>query len=189
MHGIQFKIEIENSSPKIWRRIVVPYEYTFYKFHLAIQGAFGWSNQHLFEFSEKGHLDKVCYAELNEDNTGDNEFVTKDAKRSKIKLVFVKHREFKYIYDFGDMWSHKIKFEELIINEIERPYCLDGGGACPPEDCGGLGGYEQLLNSLNTPGHPEQETYIRWIGLSHKERWDANFFSVREANIRLSLID
>ncbi len=189
MPGLQFKIEIEGSNPKIWRRIVVPFDFTFYKFHLAIQGAFGWENRHLFEFSEKGNLDKICYSELNDENTGDTEFVTKDAKRAKIKSVFVKHKQFKYIYDFGDRWGHSIKFEEIVTDEIERPYCLEGGGACPPEDCGGLGGYEEMLQILNTPGHPKHDCYLSLLGLAHREKWDSKFCNVREINKRLCLLE
>ena len=189
MPGLQFKIEIHGSKPKIWRRIIVPSDYSFYKFHLAIQGAFGWENYHLFEFSEKGFLDKICYSELNEENNNDEEFVTKDARRAKIKNVFHKVAHFKYIYDLGDRWEHNIKFEEIVQREIERPYCTEGGGACPPEDSGGLGGYAAILEALNTPNHPEQEHYIGWLGLLPREKWDASFCSVREVNKRLCLLE
>jgi hypothetical protein len=189
MPGFQFKIEIHQSNPKIWRRIIVPSEYTFYKFHLAIQGAFGWGNYHLFQFSENGFLDKVSYAELLEESNDDPEFVTKDARRTKIKKVFVKHKHFKYIYDMGDKWEHNIKFEEVVEREIERPYCSEGGGACPPEDSGGLGGYAAIVESLNTPGHPEREEFIEWLGLLPREKWDVNFCSVREVNKRLCLLE
>jgi len=189
MTGFQFKIEIHQSNPKIWRRIIIPYDYTFYKFHLAIQGAFGWENRHLFRFSENGFLDKLCYAELNEESNYDPEFVTKDAKRSKVKNAFVKLNPFKYIYDFGDKWEHNIKLEEIVDGEIERPYCVQGGGACPPEDCGGLGGYAAIVESLNTPSHPEQEQNIKWLGLLPREKWDVNFCSVREVNKRLCLLE
>jgi len=189
MPGLQFKIEIHKSNPKIWRRVIIPYEYTFYKFHLAIQGAFGWENRHLFQFSKNGFLDKLCYAELNEESNDDPEFITKDAKKAKIKNVFVKQDQFKYLYDMGDRWEHNIKFEEVIGGEIERPYCIEGGGACPPEDCCGLGGYEAILESLNTPGHPKQEQNIIWLGLLPREKWDANFCSIREVNRRLCLLE
>lgn len=189
MSGFQFKIEIQGSNPKIWRRIIVPYEYTFYRFHLAIQGAFGWENSHLFQFCENGFMDKICYAELHEESNDDPEFVTKDARREKIKKVFVKHDHFKYIYDFGDNWEHTINVEEIVEDEIERPYCIEGGGACPPEDCGGLGGYAAIVESLNTPGHPERKENIDWLGLLPKEKWQVNFCSVREVNKRLCLLE
>jgi hypothetical protein len=189
MLGLQFCIELKGSEPKVWRRIVVPHDYTFYKFHLAIQGAFGWENCHLFQFSENGMLDKVSYAELDKESNEGPEFVTKDAKRSKIKLVFATQKEFVYIYDFGDNWIHRIIFEEIIDDDIERPYCAAGEGACPPEDCGGLSGYAAMLKVMNTPNHPEQAEYFEWLGLMPGEKWDANFCNIREINKRLCLLE
>jgi hypothetical protein len=57
----QFYIELQESDPLVWRRIVVPADYTFYQLHKAIQGAFGWENSHLFQFSESGFSDKAVY--------------------------------------------------------------------------------------------------------------------------------
>lgn len=189
MPSLQFCIELLESNPKVWRRIVVPYEYTFYKFHLAIQGAFGWENYHLFQFSENGFLDKVSYAELAEDINNDPEYIQKNAKRAKIKLVFNLNEEFIYIYDFGIKWSHQIVYEKILDEEIERPYCIDGGGACPPEDCGGLEGYARIIEILNTPEHLEKESQVQWLGLVKGEKWDVNFCSLREINKRLCLIE
>ncbi|NCU04866.1 MAG: plasmid pRiA4b ORF-3 family protein [Chitinophagaceae bacterium] len=189
MVGLQFYIELIDSRPYVWRRIVVPHDYTFYKFHLAIQGAFGWENCHLFHFSENGFLDKVCYAEIINDGNTAHDLVTKDARRSKIKLVFVKQNDFVYIYDFGDNWKHRVVFERVVEEEIERPYCVAGGGACPPEDCGGLGGYAAMLKIFNTKDHPEQAEYSEWLGLVPGEKWDADFCSIREVNKRLCLLE
>lgn len=189
MLGLQFYIELKDSDPKVWRQIVVPYDYTFYKFHLAIQGAFGWENCHLFQFSENGFLDKVNYAVLNRDGNDEPGFTTKDAKRSKIKQVFLEQKEFTYIYDFGDSWKHKVVFEAIIGEDIERPYCIAGGGACPPEDCGGLSGYASMLKILNAPKHPERTDYLEWFGLVTGETWNADFCSVREVNKRLCLLE
>lgn len=188
MPGLQFKIELNQSEPRVWRRIVVPYNYTFYKFHLAIQGAFGWENYHLFQFLESGFLDKVSYAELNEESNQDSEYVTKDAKRAKIKHIFLKIDEFLYIYDLGDKWEHSIKFEKIVEEDIERPFCIEGGGNCPPEDSGGIRGYARIIESVNTPDHKDREEYAEWLGLRPGEKWDMESFNVKEANKRLCLL-
>ena len=189
MPGLQFYIELIDSDPKIFRRVVVPFEYTFHKFHLAIQGAFGWENSHLFRFSETGFEDKLSYEELTEDSNTYPEFVVKDARRSKIKLVFTHDKKkFVYIYDFGDSWKHLIVHEKFVDKEIERPYCIDGAGACPPEDCGGMRGYECMLATLKTPNDPERTNYIEWLGLAPNEKWDESFCSIREVNKRLCLL-
>lgn len=190
MAGIQFYIELIDSEPKIWRRILVPDNYTFYKLHMAVQGAFGWENAHLFRFSETGFTDKVSYEALYDGLDIEPGFVVKDAKKSRIKPIFNKDgRKYTYIYDFGDHWEHAVIREKLIDDDIVRPFCLEGGGACPPEDCGGLGGYADMVESLKTPGHPERESYIEWLGLVPGETWDASFCSIREVNKRLCLLE
>lgn len=190
MPGLQFNIELIDSNPNVWRRIVVPYEYTFYKFHLAIQGAFGWENYHLFQFSENGFLDKVCYAEITDELDFNLEQKVKDAKRSKIKQVFNHiQKSFIYIYDFGDSWKHYIVFERFVDENIERPYCINGGNACPPEDCGGLSGYAAMVEALKEPNHQERQNYREWLGLNLGEEWNPTHCEVREINKRLCLLE
>jgi hypothetical protein len=47
---------------------------------------------------------------------------------------------------------------------LQFPVCLDGANACPPEDCGGTGGYADLLEALADPSHPEHRQYRQWAG-------------------------
>jgi hypothetical protein len=47
---------------------------------------------------------------------------------------------------------------------LRAPVCLGGQRACPPEDCGGFGGYEDLLEILRDPDHPEYEERLEWVG-------------------------
>ncbi len=190
MPGFQFHIELSGSNPRVWRRIVVPYEYSFYKFHLAIQGAFGWENYHLFQFSKNGFRDKVSYAEITAEMDSDPEHSVKDAKKSKIRQVFNQNQKrLIYIYDFGDNWEHSVLFEKFVDENIERPYCLEGMNACPPEDCGGLGEYAAMVEAFKEPGNPEKESYREWLGLNPGEDWDETYCSVREINKRLCLLE
>lgn len=190
MPALQFYIELKDSNPKVWRRIVVPFEYTFYKFHLAIQGAMGWENYHLFQFSENGFLDKVSYGVPDEESNTDPEYKMRDARRSKIKLFFnQQQKRLIYIYDFGDSWEHYVLFEKFLDEEIERPYCIESRGACPPEDCGGLGGYAAMLESLSNPDDTERESYIEWLGMESGQKWDPLSCNIREINKRLCLLE
>src|SRR5215207_3597015 len=59
--------------------------------------------------------------------------------------------EVEYLYDFGDGWTHDV---EVLGPGGSTPGCVDGRGACPPEDCGGPGGYAELLEVLADPAHP-----------------------------------
>src|SRR5688572_21683756 len=119
----QFYIELQESKPLVWRRIIVPADYTFYQLHMAIQGAFGWENCHLFSFSKHGHLDKVSYG-IPDPHNQDRELIVKDAAKSLIGEVFKKEGQFYiYVYDFGDGWKHTVEFEKSAPDKIARPYC------------------------------------------------------------------
>jgi hypothetical protein len=95
-------------------------------------------------------------------------------------------------YDFGDGWEHEIVFEgiEDQVQKKKYPLCLAGSRACPPEDCGGTWGYEELLETLRNPSHEEYESMLEWLGGSYdpeafdstkvrftspKKRWKAAF--------------
>jgi hypothetical protein len=94
-----------------------------------------------------------------------------------------------YIYDYGDAWEHRLILEKMEAKDMAVPWCLDGAGACPPEDVGGIHGYRQMLEVLKKPRHPERASYIEWLGLVPGEKWDAKFCSIREVNKRLVLLE
>lgn len=183
-----FHIKLEETEPEVWRRIVVPTDYTFYQLHKAIQGAFGWENSHLFQFSQSGLMDKICYGYPGDDI--DPEITTIDARKTRISKIFKKAGQtYCYIYDFGDGWTHQILLEKIEQKDMYVPYCLDGSGACPPEDVGGISGYYEMVKILKKKQHPEKASYIQWLGLVEGEKWDAAFCSIREINKRLVLLE
>lgn len=181
-----FYIELEEISPLVWRRIVVPANYNLYQLHMALQGAFGWENSHLFQFCEKDLSDTIGYG-IPDDLDSDTKVV--EAKRTKMSKIFKKVRQkYHYIYDFGDYWKHQITFEKTDEKEMGAPYCIGGEGACPPEDVGGMHGYREMLEVFEKPGSKEQNEYRQWLGLVEGEKWDARFCSIREVNKRLCLL-
>jgi hypothetical protein len=183
----QFYIELHGSDPLVWRRIVVPADFSLYELHKAIQGAFGWENSHLFQFSESGFSDPTCYGFPGEDIDPDR--VTIDARKTKMSKILKKEGQtYCYIYDFGDDWDHRLTLKKIEAKDVLAPYCLDGGGACPPEDVGGMHGYQEMLKAFKTPRHPERASYIQWLGLVAGEKWDSKLCSIREVNKRLALL-
>ena len=70
-----------------------------------------------------------------------------------------------YLYDFGDNWMHEVIFEGILIKEksIKYPICLAGERACPPEDCGSIPGYYNLLEVLSDPNHDEYDGTVSWL--------------------------
>ena len=183
-----FYIELLESDPLVWRRIAVSADLTFYQLHMAIQGAFGWENHHLFQFSESGFSDKICYGYPGNDL--DSDTVTIDAGKTKMRRILRKvGQTYTYIYDFGDGWEHRLTLEKIEAKDITAPYCLEGSGACPPEDVGGMHGYQMMVEVLKKRHHPEKASYIEWLGLVAGEKWDAKFCSLREVNKRLGLME
>ena len=160
----QFKLTLLGIEPAIWRRIQVQ-DCTLDKLHEHIQTAMGWTNSHLHQFEIKGK--RYGNPELLDDGFEDFECV--DSMKtivSKILPTTGKRITFKYEYDFGDGWEHEVLFEGCPPLEKGKKYplCLEGERACPPEDVGGVSGYEDFLAAIADPKHEEHENLLRWCG-------------------------
>jgi hypothetical protein len=173
----QFKVTLMGIKPPIWRRIQVPETYTFWDLHVAIQGAMGWTDSHLHEFEIKDPVDgEKIRIGIPDEDYGDE--VIPDWKRNISKFFSEKNPRAYYIYDFGDSWEHLIQLEKVQIKEknIDYPRCIDGKRACPPEDCGGVWGYEEFIKAIRDPKHKEHEEMLEWIG----GKFDPEHFDVKE---------
>jgi Plasmid pRiA4b ORF-3-like protein len=97
---------------------------------------------------------------------------------------------FGYEYDLGDSWEHEVLLEKLVPAEPGRRYpsCLDGARACPPEDCGGTGGYEQLIDALADPRHPDHDDLLHWLGMEKGTDFDPARFDPADADRRLDAV-
>ena len=150
--AIQFKIQIRDiKKPPVWRRIVIPGNFTFHDLHNTIQSAFGWWDEHLYQF-QRHPFDggwTVKEPDDKDDNWGER---PEDARETNV-LTFIQHmglEKFVYVYDFGDSWVHDITVEQIDHDtDLNHPVCLAGKGACPPEDCGGPWGYEELKEEMD----------------------------------------
>ena len=174
----QFKITLLETKPPVWRRIQVE-DCTLDKLHEHIQTAMGWTNSHLHRFVINGiiHGDP----ELLYDGWVDEERPI-NSRRLKIGKIVPKSGQrlkFKYEYDFGDGWQHEILFEGRPTKAAgtRYPLCLEGERACPPEDVGGVWGYEEFLAALANRKHPEHKRLLKWIG----GKFDPEAFSADEA--------
>ncbi|HRV94457.1 MAG TPA: plasmid pRiA4b ORF-3 family protein, partial [Anaerolineae bacterium] len=74
--------------------------------------------------------------------------------------------KFVYEYDFGDSWEHVILVEKILPPEpgVHYPRCIKGKRAGPPEDVGGIWGYEDFLEAIKDPKHPQHEAMLEWAG-------------------------
>jgi len=156
----QIKVTLKDSKPPIWRRLLVPANITLYKLHQIIQTAMGWAGYHLHQFTIFGEY----YGDPEDDEFGD--LGTKNEKRHKLSGVASEGFKFDYEYDFGDGWEHSILVEKILTPDkgTHYPLCIKGRRACPPEDVGGIWGYEEFLEAIQDPSHPQHDDYLEWVG-------------------------
>ena len=161
----QFKITLGDSKPPIWRRIQVPDTYTFWDLHVAIQDAFGWADYHLHEFEilHPTSKRKVRIGFPDEDFGRD---ILPNWKQKISDYFSLENKKSDYLYDFGDSWEHIIMLERILPRKkgINYPKCVKGKRACPPEDCGGIWGYEEFLEAIKDSSHEQHEEMLEWIG-------------------------
>lgn len=177
----QFKITLRGIKPPIWRRIQVPKTYNFYDLHVAIQDAMEWSDYHLHAFSITNPSTGKKVSIGIPDDDFDWGVIYKAGWKLKIADFFTKeNNKASYMYDFGDNWAHTIKLEKILPRDkdIKYPRCVAGKRASPPEDCGGVWGYQEFLEAISNPNHPEHEDMINWIG----GEFDPKLFDVKKIN-------
>ncbi len=160
---LQFKIELLGVEPPIWRRIQVPESYTFWDLHVAIQDAMAWRDYHLHAFRVIGSEDVIGIP----DKEGDDPLETKPGWKMRIADYFTDQIPLAiYEYDFGSSWVHEVRFES--VQEAETgatyPVCVGGERRRPPEDCGGVRAYLELLKTLADPSDPEHASMLEWVG-------------------------
>lgn len=179
----QFKIKLNNiTSPPVWRRLIIPGNFSFQQFHEIIQEAFGWGNYHLFTFSPGGFTTYPVITDTELYDSDEEEGKAIDSNEITVSEIFrAEGQKFSYLYDFGDDWLHTITVEKVIDIDFPSADCIGGKGACPPEDCGGPHGYSQLKKILSNPKDSEYESMKEWIGLEPDEEWDAEYFDLEIA--------
>jgi len=159
----QIQIALKDFKPKIWRRVLIPSETLLPDLHKIIQTSMGWTNGHLHQFIING----TYYTEKTLDNYLWDELDNVDYKKIKLSdFLNVEKQKIKYEYDFGDGWEHDVILEKILERDpkIKYPVCIAGKMSCPPEDCGGVWGYADMLEILKNPEHPEYQEFIDWLG-------------------------
>ncbi len=175
----QVKITLRGIKPSIWRRIQLRSDTRLGKLHQIIQVVMGWTDSHLHQFIA-GHI----YYGIPDPEYGME--VRSERVVPLSQVLSVPKAKFLYEYDFGDSWEHELLLEQIIAPDpaTRYPMCLAGKRACPPEDCGGVWGYAELLEAIHDPDHPEHETMLEWIGGS----FDPEAFDLQAVNRLLTRI-
>lgn len=181
---LQLKITLKSSKPQIWRRFLVEDSITFHRLHEIIQRVMGWENYHLYEFL----VNELKILKPPEEYGGEPlEHGEMSSKKVRLSLLKAERLKFNYLYDFGDGWKHTITLEKIIEPDGSQkcPVCVDGERSCPPEDCGGIWGYEEFLKAIRNPNHKTHKQMLKWIG----GKFDPEDFDIEEINEELSQND
>lgn len=175
----QIKVTLLGTKPPIWRRLLVPADMTLAQLHNVLQIAMGWEDGHMHEFRvgqrRFGHPEPADpFMRMPRTESERSARLSAVLERTGAKMI--------YTYDFGDSWEHSIVLEKQVPADPDTTYplCTDGKLACPPEDCGGIPGFYDLLDALDDPNHERHEELSDWIG----DDFDPQAFSVDSVNQR-----
>src|SRR5579863_1192071 len=173
----QIKVMLLGTRPPIWRRLLVSADITLAKLHDVLQAAMGWENSHMHQFR------------VGQRRFGQPEPTDPFMRRPRVEsertvrisaLLAEPGAKMTYLYDLGDGWEHVIVLEKLLPADphITYPVCTDGQLACPPEDCGGIPGYYDLLEAIRDPNDERHGEMLDWVG----DDFDPQGFSIDEVN-------
>ena len=170
--GYRLKITLMGLRPPIWRGVLASGDTSLAELHWVIQYVMGWSNSHLHMF----HVGKERFGP----KTPDWDDVQNERRVILQDIAPAAGAKFFYEYDMGDSWMHEIRVEKITPAEpgFHGPECLAGERACPPDDCGGIGGYEDLLAAFRDPKHEQHEETVEWVG----EGFNPEIFNLAQAN-------
>ena len=185
----QLKIVLEGSKPPIWRRVLIPANLRLPDLHGVIQLSMGWRDAHLYHFMVGIRSEGLRFygdpdlLDIDLMQEAEGEFI--NDLNVPIDHLLVNRKDWiRYEYDFGDGWIHRLTLEDILVQPLQLariPRCVTGQRACPPEDIGGVFGYERALPILANPADPEHQEMLDWIG-----PFDPNRFDLEAVNADLS---
>jgi hypothetical protein len=177
----QIKVTLLGTDPPIWRRLLVPADLTLERLHDVLQLAVGWEDCHMHEF----RIGKQRFGKPDPLERAFGRPRTASERTARLFTVLDKARaKAVYTYDFGDGCDHEIVVEKCLTPEPGRAYpaCLAGERHGPPEDCGGLPGFHDMLEAISDPRHEQHDEILEWLGGD----FDPEAFSVDDVNQRLA---
>ena len=177
----QVRVGLRGTKPPIWRRLEVPADIGLGELHSIIQAAFGWRDTHL-------HMFETPYGRFGSDDAEPGHRPERPMTLEQVAPA--EKSRLRYTYDFGDDWEHDILVEKVIDPDeaVVYPRCTGGRRAAPPEDCGGVWGYAELMEILNDPTHPEHRDRLEWLGLDRAADFDPGRFDAGAVTRALSAL-
>jgi hypothetical protein len=164
--SVQLEIMLRHLQPRIWRSFYVPGDIRLDRLHAVIQAVMGWSDSHLHSFrvGNREYLPPDPEGPGGLESLGD---ITghDEGRHTLADLIASEGDSFEYTYDFGDNWEHDVLVVKIdsALKRLPRARCFHGERACPPEDCGSVPGYEEILEVLADPKHPQHAQWDDWL--------------------------
>ena len=180
----RIRVELKDIYPKIWRRLDVPTDLSLLILNDVIQAAFSWYHAHLWEFDIKG----ATFVDRNLIEWEDDSLI--DADQINLKTLVTKQiRKFKYTYDFGDNWVHLVSIFKRSPKpqpNLAYPALIAGERASPPEDVGGVWGYQEFLEAIRDPKHRSHKMFSEWMDT---DSFDPDQMDEESIRMRLARIE
>lgn len=189
VRGFRVRLDLHGAKPPVWRRLELPGDLTLPRLHDVIQAAMGWYNSHLHRFRTGRDHRSPYFVTTFDLEEGEDGALEDDVRLDQ--LLATEGDELWYEYDFGDGWDHVLRVEEVLDKPPSTVDCIGGRMACPPEDCGGIGGYQELAAWVRSgyddallPGAFDNSAHAHdWLPLD----WHPDHFDVAETNADLAL--
>ena len=182
-------VELMGLPHRVYRVLSVPSDIYLNYLEEMIVLAMGWAGHHQMQIVAGGLT--YCSREDMEMCSERGRFSMRDAALFTLRDVMSKKDDqFVFVYDLGDHWEHRVllikkeKYEAGYADD-SRVDVVGGEGCCPPDDCGGAGGYAELLKVLRMGSTEEREELEEWLSIWGIEDYDVQEFSLRDAKNRV----
>lgn len=169
------RVSLLGGEPTVWRRVMVASLIKLPKFNRVLETVMGWEGYHL-------HMFEIGDLRIGEQDDDSSDVI--DERRITIEQILPRvGSELTWTYDFGDDWTHEVIVEaiEEPSPDVTYPVCTGGERACPPEDCGGIHGYQRLVEAIADPTDEEHDEFMTWVPAG----FDPAVFDMRAANQHL----
>lgn len=170
---LTLRVEMQGIEPVIWRELVVPSNLNLESLGCLLVDVMDWEGYHLHQFIKGYDYYGVPDEEFGTRNPFEGLFgyspvKNHDSRDYTVGDVLARKRSWiDFEYDFGDSWMHRVtvvdtrKYHE---GEERKIVLTAGENACPPEDCGGVWGYEELVEALKKPRSKRAKEIKEWLG-------------------------
>lgn len=161
----EIKATLQGLKSEVNRTFQIDSSINLQVLHEVFQALFGWENFHL-HFYQDFNLQDI-----------------KKEDQVKLHEAIAKGEDLTYVYDYGDSWTIKCQLIKVFDDSTKGKYplCIDGLRKAPPEDSGGVSGYEMSLELMSN-NKKDYSLISEWYG----KDYDPNYFNLEEVNHALS---